>query len=765
MITDSNAHFTAFEQVYTSARQLLGTFHGDLGVVRETIGFPDEVRSDLERLNSYQVLDRAIHGSDSPPPAYFLATCGGNGKYYIISRTVFAGADHTGRSNPLGHHFVVPKDQASGELTLHDILAALRPKFLWQWKAVPDRPVKLHVLCGSATPHKSTPLPSGAWAKFVEHRRISALLGFVAEFLTSPKSNKDSAVVFVVPDSLGDDVADLVGDILQVIPPYAASDVSIRTHVLTTPGIAGQCRVMFTYKDTEYLLQQRKRLDPARPVIIDLTNQSYTPPPVHDFGARIRDSILNRGPTGETARLVRTRNLMGPISDASETPFCDFLSLQVRLSRKNALGDVSATLASIRQVAQASKTAEASVARQLHTCIVEHVNARKGASDWNQLVLVAFCPYSPAQCRESARKAIDRLFCYAVPSLAELMNSAQIDEASCRTAVQNTLERPGIITQVLRLANNSGKPEYVRKLCRLLLDAKPVINLDELLSWYSSHPEQGNSQDIHQLICRYIAFIIEQHVCTPMQVAQAFAVRSVTVGQQEKHTILFAILEATGDATTLMQVTAFLQKELGNSDELLPGYDISRHSKRVMLAIQSHGTPNNLPQVPISCDSNFGSGEHPEWPTLPRKSRSRICRGTPKPLPSSFQWFAEACGGVLPAWFRVSTLLAFGCVVVLIPMKLRLRPEEFKDFAFPSRIWVALSTIHETTPGPTLMEKLGLCVFPILISVCFGCSLATWSNKDPRRRDSRIFYWGVSVVGTVLGAFITVTAAFFWLSR
>ncbi len=104
-------------------------------------------------------------------------------------------------------------------------------------------------------------------------------------------SSVTSAVVFVIPSNLGEEVCDLLADLLAVLPANAAFGISARTHVLSPPGIAGQCRVMFTYPKTDFLNQVWRRQDDDRPVIIDLVKGPSAEMQFHDYGRQIEQAL------------------------------------------------------------------------------------------------------------------------------------------------------------------------------------------------------------------------------------------------------------------------------------------------------------------------------------------------------------------------------------------------------------------------------------------------------------------------------------------
>jgi hypothetical protein len=753
---------SVFEQVHTSASSLLEKNHGDLGVVRETSGFPDEIRSDLEHLNSYQVFEGASAESAVPPPAYFLAPGGSDRKHYVISRTVFAGADHTGRTNPLSHHFVVSTKDLAEASNPGQILDSLRGLYLSHWAGKPHRlntPMRLRL---PEKPGNDAPFPSSTWSHLVDSNFACHVIAFVAECLTT--TPEDQSIVFVIPTDLGNGIADLIVDIFAVIPQYLSCQLSLRSHVIKMPGVAGHCRLMFTYPGTEYLHVCIRRQDRYRPVIIDLAGGSSSPLMIKDYGTHLCAALRNHGHRGVIAELVQHRDELGVISDPDGTPFSDYLTLVRQLRSRHPLQNLPRLLSQLTQVSHASGKAYAIAAAQLSKCTVDHVTAHKEKSNWPQLINLAFSSQAPHDAQDYAKRAIEQLFCFALPALSATRDSLHVQSNIVRNFTRRFLERKGVFRKVLTVARQRQSEDYILCIRRTFWDLKPSIGLDELWACMLRADDSNNSidSDLPQIARDYTAFMIRQKRYSPLSVVSALRGREIAAGDVDLQKSIFDLLEASVSTTELQQVVRALLRPLGVASPLHEVYDRTKHSKEVQTAFEAelkvkHSPAQKAPAVPRVSYKEYQN----QYPGV----RNGPPRGPRLESPFSFWKPHVLKRGYNKSFVLLSVMLIVPIPLVFAAIGIIIRRESLQKDGFLKGLFRSTGSIPSSVPFPSTLQICAIVCFPISILLLLVVSLLASRNPDLSKRDAWLNRWGSAAILAIFACAGTIISTWFWLVK
>ncbi|GEM_PF-2512385 len=735
-----------YQQVYTSSSALLDKAHGDLGVVCETTGFPREIQADLDRLNAYQPLNTISEASlEKHPPAYVLKTRGPQNCWYTISRTVFAGADHTGRTNPLAHHFVIDLNGSQKTISLADQLHSLRAYFVSRWTDEPrrlDQPSEIPLVRRLGDGER---FPSPVWRKFTSERSVTAILGFFAEHFTAVSTAAGRSVILVVPPTLGDEIRDLLSDLLAVLPPSNALEVSMRTHVLSPPGVSGQCRVMVTYPGTAYLGQEQRRQDDHRPIIMNLVDGELPNSLCKDYGVRIQATLNSGGTAGDLQKLVDLRSILGVVDDSDGTPFTDFELVQQRLASNSPLQDIHRTLLQWSSIGRAAPAGLKLMSSGLAKAIAGHFNARKCNSDWSVFTTLAFTNSVPQQSRKLATQAIDKCLAKALPAILEhpLMASQSGDKIKewLRMRVDS---RPEVITSLVQEALNKSSESSVPAIQKVLLDLQPRVTPDICESWgLLLHAQPASSSPIRRLIGRFVAQQIRDATIAPMELAKAI---SDIVGQceeSERRQILFDVLEASARSNQLAEFVEWFGQTFGVDQNSIAGNDISRHLKPVQTAIRNVTQVKPEPQLarqspspPVNDVFPWDLGNSGTRPSRPQ-TRSVSSEGEKVSSIMNICWWL-ALGSTL-------SILFTGGYLVL----------EFR--------WLSLPHLRFPTSNPNASEWVGLMAFPgAMLYYLIMLSLVK-CNKDPKKLSESIWRLNSACVVLSLGVLLTLCRCFSWL--
>jgi hypothetical protein len=744
MNAQTQANISVFEQVYTSASALLDRTHGDLGVVCETVGFPREIQTDLDRLNSYQPLESLSgESSDKHPAAYTLAVRGPQGSFYSISRTVFAGADHTGRTNPLAHHFVVPTEAARRTSTPADLLHSLCPHFLRQWESEPRR--KEHPTAVQIVKRLDSgqTFPSAAWPQLASSERIAEILGFFAEHMTSSVVSADVSVVFVIPTSLGDDACRLLSDLLAVVPETFAFSISARTHVLSPPSIAGQCRVMFTYTNTAFLIQTRRRQDDDRPVIIDLAGGESSELQFEDYGEKIKGALIAGASAHDIKLLVDLRAQMGVMQNSGGTPFSDFAKVQQLLRSPEPMHNVDAILRLLENIARASKSAESVVADLLANVVDMHFDARKADSDWHALATLAISNCVPDKPQQRAELAIEECITLALPVVFEHPLLAEKLAGKTSKWLKKCVERKDVVSAMIRYALQHQTPQNFKCVRKTLRRLKPSATPDDFYNWgrILQESEGPAVQPIRKLVGEFAALKISSALIAPLRLKRAIPQIIEDCEQSERNQILFEFIEASATTNQLRDFVQFVAETFGTGDDFITGYDISEHSSSIVrAAIENAMAPRDYemkqpPRTP----------ERSQWENIDLKptknNRNLGLTNDEESWPSTLKKACPWVGAILTGLILVAFLV----------------------FMFEFKEW--WPTVRRPKSWPTMIQWHGLLSFPLSVAFSGVMYWLVWRNKDHSRIRRSILYLVAALFAMFAGAASTLYTGFQWLHR
>lgn len=743
--TEAPKFISVFEQVYTSANALLDKAHGDLGVVCETAGFPAEIQADLDSLNSYQPYDGLSGESfEKHPPAYSITVRGLKRRFYAISRTVFAGADHTGRTNPLAHHMLVPADVLSESVAPTDVLNSLARLFLSQWNDAPQRleqPRDVPIVNSLGIGQE---FPSAIWHSIMSVTHASEILGFCAEHFTLSSASPQIAIVFVIPPSLRDSVCDMLKDVLAVLPASFALDVSARTHVITPPSASGQSRVMFTYADTQFLAQSRRRQDANRPIIIDLVNGETSELPRQDYGRHIERVVSAGGTTSDLKALVSRRNQMGELCSSDGTPFSDFCTLYERLRSSEPFRNLQSTLTLMKNVANASESAQNVVSENMTSAILKHVNAQKSGSDWPALVKLAFDGRTPRKAQRLAVKAMEQLSSYALPHVFEHHRTEGKSGDKIITWLRTLAERPGAVTSLIRHAIATPNDRNMRCVKKTLLDLRPAVTPDEIEKWgrILQESEESVAQPLRTLIFKFTAQEIRARNLGPLSLQSAIPQIVSGCPERKRHEMLFELMEASAVSSQLSGFVGWVAETYGDHGRFMPGYDESRHSPSVLAAIRDLSTTDvglsrHIPQP--ARDRHLSTNM-----STPRSLNRR--RSSRKSSGSKVEGLVNLCW-----WLFVGTagLVLVSAVAFVYDWK----------SPWPPSLRIPRSK-------PSTYQWAGLSAYPLSVAVY---ALMRWNVKRNTGPDARVstsmWYLRVALIAMVIGTGTTLYACFRWLYR
>ena len=245
------------EQIYTSAPRLLEG-GGNLGVVAQSREFPRALSPALESSRAYTLLPRYDLADPGSHPPRLVCGPAADGATYVLTRTVFAGADHTGRTTPLTHHIAVPL--ADARATYDGVGAFLTGVWPMLASAWTDAPQWIEPAREAARSNEPVASPSLAWR---------TILPWLADAMIHFPRTGRSAVVVVDPDDAGEVPAGLAAA-LSLLPSSIQWRLTLATHVIGMSDFVREAAVLVTYADSPFLDQCRSRRDSRAPLILDL---------------------------------------------------------------------------------------------------------------------------------------------------------------------------------------------------------------------------------------------------------------------------------------------------------------------------------------------------------------------------------------------------------------------------------------------------------------------------------------------------------------
>lgn len=266
------------EQIYTSAAQLLGG-GANLGVVAESRGFPKSVANLLAPFRAYSMLPGLTLDTPGAHPARLVLGPMLNGTIFAITRTVFAGADHTGRTTPLTHHLLFNINDARGTANSpFQLVRGAMGHFVSAWTEPPrwiDPPRELNGKNGRdyVAPDVGS---------------LIAILPWLADAMSHFGTTGRSVVLVIRPDQARE-VEELVLASLALLPASLQWGVTVATHAVAVSDFVREASVLVTYRQASLLEHCRQRRDSRAPLIIDLTD-AVSPPaaPLSAWGMQVK---------------------------------------------------------------------------------------------------------------------------------------------------------------------------------------------------------------------------------------------------------------------------------------------------------------------------------------------------------------------------------------------------------------------------------------------------------------------------------------------
>lgn len=216
----------AKELIYTSAPRGLKPGSTGFTTVATTAGMSRQAVSKLEMLSGYELYySLSDPKADMNPDNFAHARIElGGEKRSVLSRVAFAGADYSGRTNKIAHHFLLTREELADEGPAWMIAQlAAGGRFKTEWTADPGHPPEpqLRGLSGAVRSRK-------AWEKLTGDDGWGGAL--VRAFHRNPR-----VPAFVIFEP-GQDVLSLFARSLAVLPPDERWKVGFATYYTGLPA-------------------------------------------------------------------------------------------------------------------------------------------------------------------------------------------------------------------------------------------------------------------------------------------------------------------------------------------------------------------------------------------------------------------------------------------------------------------------------------------------------------------------------------------------
>lgn len=538
------------EQIYTSAIKLLDPGQSDLGVVAESIGFPRKVATNLGSLASYRLLDKLPGDSPSLHPARIVAMSQESGKYYSVSRIVFAGADHTGRTTPLAHHVLFSNEEllvGDGAKNFAAVLS-LQSHFVNRWEELPKRfdpPRSLNVVDSNIS------IPQIGNASSLH---LAGILGWLAACSADWMDQSKPPVVFILPDDQRDAALRLLASIFITIPAAKQNLLVFQSHVVSSNDLVGAPSIVATYPNNEYLTEIHRRPDKRRPKIFDLTDPTARPLVNVGFASWFEKQLDGNA----TAAILQSGlTLHESLRDIDEKVYPDgfsqLFSCTDDLESHGVLNNVSGIGKRLRSLSAMSPSAERFVVERTSGFISDHFKNYQTKSDWAGLLNVIVDTSWPEPVRKLCWKAIVTMPENSFPSVlankeamkmpsiigqldefidkkpalwAKLLQASQQQAFRCREFLESRIV-PGRLSlqgkkQLIELLLKTSEPEQRLHVARLYLALpnQSQLMLVQSFEWLQSIvPQEAWLQDLHAHgnLPMSVANVLQAYLRPPVQ--------------------------------------------------------------------------------------------------------------------------------------------------------------------------------------------------------------------------------------------------------
>lgn len=452
------------EEVYTSAASLLeGRGGGNLGVVAKSRGFPREVEADMALLRGYTLLDGlAVDNSAEHPPRIMVTSHGGIQGWLCLSRVVFAGADHTGRTTPLAHHLAFElaslKTQRIGTAAL---LTAAESVFVSRWSEPPKWIEPARSLINVGYPEAAREFPSKAWQGLVAaHRRDMILAAAVQHLICFAQTKK--ALVICQSIAAASSVPSLMADLLALLPDEMQLDLVCASHVVDASDAPNDAALIFTYPGTRFLKQAQERRDARSPVIFDLSDSGMVPDGNGDYAAVI-SSVLRSGKAATELPRVREAWRQLGIAPGRVGEFRQALVLRNRLQKLAAIDELDGVARQLGGATSISPAAVACVGEWCSKYVPRAIDRWPPDERTQALVAIATDHRWPAALADAAKQRMRAAAAEVVPYVIERATGGAAEQKMLAPLLRELLACDrSIVIQLISKASTTGSATDAR---------------------------------------------------------------------------------------------------------------------------------------------------------------------------------------------------------------------------------------------------------------------------------------------------------------
>jgi hypothetical protein len=449
------------EQIYTSASKLLDPAQSDLGVVAESVGFPSRVASQLKTLASYRILQSLPIDDPTLHPSRIVAMPHNGGLSYSVSRIVFAGADHTGRTKPLAHHILLNVDDLVKDgVNLADTIESLRKCFIDEWNQAPERfdpPRTIEV-----TAHNGLLQTIG----LANSTQLANVVGWIAARYVDGFESISLPVVFVLPTDQRDAALYLLATLQRAIAASKQSSLTFQSHVNSSNDLVGPAHIVATYPNSEYLSEIQSRPEKRRPHVVDLSTSLPCAFSNVGFASWYERKLRDNSSQSTMLKGLQLRVTLNDIEESKYpdgfTQVWDFHEL---LTKRRVLTQIDEIGSQSEKLSNISQNAARLIDNWTCEFIKQHVEDSQSNSDWQGLVQILSSNLWPKPARKLCLEAITRMPEFAFPAL--LANRDAMRIADVQGKINETIgSKPDLWSSLL-----NGAPHQASK-CRQYLESR-----------------------------------------------------------------------------------------------------------------------------------------------------------------------------------------------------------------------------------------------------------------------------------------------------
>ncbi|MCE9555199.1 MAG: hypothetical protein K8T91_17760 [Planctomycetes bacterium] len=455
------------EVIYTSASELLEDTTGHLGIVAKSRGIPQDVEIELRAHRAYSLLpDISVDAVDAHPPRFIFSTYGHGSAFFGVTRIVFAGADHTGRTTPLAHHLLVSRVELNGTRPA-EFITATKESYVGRWNGQarwiePARVISI-LPQGGTSPACLEELIGGGTT-------LLATLSRIAETLVLyPIAQRP--VVVCVPRTASTRILELMAVIVDMLPSSIQLETHGVSHVISPTDQPRGFALALTYADTPFMRHCTERQDERRPVVADLTRVSTLPKAVEGTYGTLVANALKSGGMRAVHDLAIAWDDMG-----LDTTLIELFPAVVKL-REGLAGEFLCTPGSANRLASLLGELSAGVKLQqpvsdLCLAAVQRLGNSSTPSRWETLAFIGVDRRWPQNAREWCLDFI----CYDRSALKQLvlLGHSSSSDSNVTDAQLGALiaARPQLISIAIESARSTLDKADIEVLSRILELAK-----------------------------------------------------------------------------------------------------------------------------------------------------------------------------------------------------------------------------------------------------------------------------------------------------